>query len=295
MIRRLPLLLLALLLAALLAACSTPAGPLAGDERAAQSAVLLAFDDAFAASAALDDTDLESQSLSGPSSQSAHPFVAVRRTEMRRSREALSLEVDFQADPPTATAVVALSVSGTAELWQVYPDRAAPRERVGEKPILMTGAVRVTAHKLEGQWQVVDVERSGLQQGPGAATVSAWSVSPDPLAAGSDENEASVTLSVQDADDDFLVLVRGRHLRVRGVLNDPLNDQGDAPDPVAGDGVYTGALEVPATARAGRHLAFVHALNYTKTADLSEDESGGYLHPYTDTLLGVVVRIAEPD
>ncbi len=277
----------------LLAACSQalPQNQQSQDEAQAQSVILSAVDEALEARAAEDGTDLSAQSLSpGLSAQSVEPFIVIRRTGMRHSRQLISLNVDFVAKPPTAVAIIELNLSGTAKLWQVYPDGSVPRTLLGEKPIDMSGELVVTAQKLTDGWRVVSVEPTALSQGEYAATVETWSVDPDPLIPGYDDNKAFASLSEAD-NDEFLVTARGRHLRARGVLN----DNGVLPDEIANDDDYAGFVEVGPDARPGYHLAFLHALNYSKTTDLSVDENGDFIYPYTDTLLPLTVEIVETD
>lgn len=273
------------LAAALLAACSSP--PAALDEAAARRAVLEGIDAAFAVSAEADGRDLAS--ASALTSQALEPTVVIRRSDMRRSRDLQRFELDLSVNPPTASAEVALTITGTAELWQVYPDRSAGRTLVGEKPIALAGSATFTAHKLDGRWTLDSVERSALSQGEGAAVIDEVAFEPDPLVPGSSDNLAWVSLSAPDPDDDFLVVARGGHLRPRGVLH----DDGAAPDAEAGDGIYSGTVEVGADARRGEHLAFVSALDYSRTADLTTGDDGSYLHPYTDTLLPVMVTVGD--
>ena len=99
-----------------------------------------------------------------------------------------------------------------------------------------------------------------------------------------------MVLDEVDSDDEHLVIARGRHFHPRSVLN----DNGDDSDPVADDDSYAGYLDVRTDARRGRHLGFLHALNYTRTTDLTEGDDG-YLFPYTDTLQPVLVWVDAHD
>ncbi len=266
----------------LLAACSTALSP--NEEAVAQQAILAAVDEAFAADANDDGIDLASSAAL--SSQSVNPFIVIYRKNMARQREAATITIDYNSDPISAVAEVEISITGVAELWKIYPDLSAPRELVGEKAINMTGTITITAEKWRGEWHVTSVSSTAFTQGDFAATVDSWSVSPDPLLAGTDANVLTVELLEVDTSDAHLVVARGRHFRPKSVLN----DNGVDPDPTADDDSYNGFLEIDSDARLGRHLGFIHALNYTKTIDLTLD-GDAFLYSYTDTLLPVVVVV----
>jgi|GEM_PF-5382931 len=271
----------------LLAACGTTlTGGGAQENAAAQQAILGEIDAAFAASAAEDNVDLSSVSL-GLTTQSVDPFIVIRRTNMHRSHKLLTLTVDMTATPPTATAEVQLNITGTAELWQVLPDQPRAHNKVGEKPIDMVGTATITAEKGDDGWHITSVDHTALSQGDFAADITSWSYSPDPLVPGSDANLATIALDEPDTSDEFLLVLRGRRFHPRSIPN----DNGTDPDPTANDDEYNGYIRVGADADEGRHLGFITALNYTRTTDLTSDGNGGYLYPYTDTFLPVVVLV----
>ena len=91
----------------------------------------------------------------------------------------------------------------------------------------MTGTITITAEKWRGEWHVTSVSSTAFTQGDFAATVDSWSVSPDPLLAGTDANVLTVELLEVDTSDAHLVVARGRHFRPKSVLN----DNGVDPDP----------------------------------------------------------------
>jgi hypothetical protein len=64
-----------------------------------------------------------------------------------------------------------------------------------------------------------------------------------------------------------------------------MNDAGLGADAVAGDGTYAALGRVRPVAREGVRLLFFGALNHTATTDLSVDDDGAYVRPYTETIL----------
>lgn len=276
-----------ILLLTLLAACGTtsPLGSGSGpDEASAKSAMLQAVGDAFIADAEDDAVDLSA--ASELSTQSVEPFVVIRRRDMERDADTLTVTVDLDATPPTAVAEIAVSITGVAELYEVYPDASGPVEFKGEKPIHLTGTITLEAEYVAGEWHLTAASSSAFTQGEYAAAIVEWGIDPDPLQPGSDAHVATVLLDEVETSDEHLVIGRGRHFHPRTVLN----DNGEAPDPVADDDSYAGYLAVGADARPGRHLGFIHALNYSRTVDLTEGDDG-FVYPYTDTLLPVVVWV----
>lgn len=275
----------------LLAACGAvgPTLPDAGpDEASARTALMSAVGDAFAADAEDDGVDLAA--APGIAGQSVEPFLAIRRRDMARNAEMITITIDPGATPPTAVAELDVAITGRAELYEVYPDHAAPVTLVGEKPIHMTGTITLEAEFVAGAWHLTGASTTAFQQGDYAADIVEWAIDPDPLVRGSDAHVVTVLLDEVETEDEHLVIGRGRHFRPRTVLN----DNGADPDPVADDDSYTGHLQVHDDARPGRHLGFLHALNYDRTVDLSAGDDG-YLHAYTDTLLPVVVRVSAAD
>ena len=279
------------LLLTLLAACGTvvPGGPGAQpDEASARSALLAAVGDAFVADAEDDDIDLSAAPQLA--AQSVEPFVVIRRRNMAREADTLTITVDLEATPPTAVAEVEVSITGVAELFEVYPDLSAPVELVGEKRIHLTGAITLEAEYVTGEWHLTGASSTAFSQGEYAATIIDWGIDPDTLQPGRDNHVATVELDEVETADQHLVIGRGRHFHPKTVLN----DNGNAPDITADDDSYAGYIEVRPDARPGRHLGFIHALNYSRTVDLSEG-ADGYLFSYTDTLLPVVVWVDARD
>jgi hypothetical protein len=279
------------LLALLLAACGTTAAPGndQADEASARSAFLSAVEDAFVADAEDDGVQLTA-AAPALEAQSVEPFIAIRRRDMARHVETLTVTVDLEAVPPTATAEVSVVITGVADLYEVYPDASAPVTLVAEKPIDLHGTLTLEAEFVERSWHLIGAEHSAFTQGAYAATIVSWTIDPAPLVPGSDGHVATVVLDEVDTEDEHLVIGRGRHFRPRSVLN----DNGDDPDPVADDDSYAGYLRIGDDARPGRHLGFVHALNYSRTTDLTEGDDG-FAFPYTDTLLPVVVWVDAQD
>ncbi len=268
---------------AVLAGCNSVPSSAAATSAAGQ-AVLSAVDDAFASSASADGTDLAPASVS---TQSVEPIVVVRRADMHRERRLVSLIFDRQPDPTSAEAQVWVHVTGTAQLWQGYPVSGSGWTLVGRKPIDYQGTLTLQVAKGAGGWSLTSVDSTGLSQGADAASVASVAFTPDPLLIGRSDNVGTVDLRVPDSTDQFLVVARGPYMAPHGVLG----DNGVAPDTTADDGTYTGYVWVGADARAGTHLAFVTALDYTKTVDLGQS-GGSYLAPYTFTLHPVVVDLA---
>lgn len=268
---------------AVLAGCNSVPSSAAATSAAGQ-AVLTAVDDAFASSASADGTDLAPASVS---TQSVGPIVVVRRADMHRERRLVSLIFDQQPDPTSAEAQVWVHITGTAQLWQGYPASGTGWTLVGRKPIDYQGTITFQVAKGTDGWSLTSVDSTGLSQGADAATVANVGFTPDPLLIGHTDNVGTAGLTAPDSSDAFLVVARGPFMAPHGVLG----DNGVAPDATADDGTYTGYVWVGADARAGTHLAFVTALDYTKTIDLSQSD-GSFLAPYTFTLHPVVVDLA---
>lgn len=295
--RRLPVALALLGTAALamvLAGCSTTAPSAAASATAGQVA-LSAVDDVFTGASAVDGTDLAPASVlasavSGTTTQSVQPFLVVRRTDMRRQRRLVSLVFDTQPDPTKAEAEVWVKITGTAQIWQVYPASGSPRTLLGSKPIDLEGTLTLDLAKGADGWRLVAVASDGLSQGAYAASVGSVSFAPDPLRVGRSDNVVTVALSEPDTSDAFLVVARGRYMAPHGVLA----DDGVPPDAVAGDDVYSGFVWVGSSPRVGTHLAFITALDYTRTIDMSQT-AGSFDEPYTFTLQPVLVNLAAGD
>lgn len=304
-----------LLVGMVLAACGQPVASQVPDQQAARNAALAAVDDAFAGEASADSQDAATANvLAAIATTSAsadataletaavEPMLVIRRVAMHRDRHLLTLTYDGTSQPATATAEVAIAVTGTAQIWKVWPDLSLPRTLVGEKPIDLQGTITlnleragdapaagadVQSVRLGGGWRLTGIESGGFSQGANAATVQDVMFDPDPLLAGRDDNAAFVTLSEPSSVDDFLVAARSRHLRPHGVLG----DAGAPPDQTASDDVYSGYVWVGPDARPGTHLAFVTALDYSRTVNLATTD-GSYDDPYTDTVQPVLVDIA---
>ena len=255
-------------LSLLLAACSSV---LNGSnktalENAAKQAVFSEIDAAFAELAALETLELTDTSLTSQQEDEERTQIVVRREVTEKTRELISLEVT----PPNGTAVMALSISGVAKVYQVTPGSGTEPILLDEKPIeLSTEATFTLEQKDDGQWHITNVENGTMSQGSFAATVEDVAVDPDALIAGSDDNKAFVTLSQPDPDDVFFVTARGRNLHARGFLN----DAGSDPDATADDNIHSGYVRVRDNGRSGNRLGWVDAFNYTKTADLTSDEA----------------------
>ncbi|MBX3141478.1 MAG: hypothetical protein KF875_12045 [Trueperaceae bacterium] len=280
-----------------LVGCGQPTAT--SEEAAAQVAALAAVDDAFFGASQTDTADIATASVlatysalgsegSGAFSTAAsEPLLMIRRTDMSRERDLLSLVYDGLSEPATATAEIGITVKGTAQIWQVYPDLSLPRSLVGSKPIEMEGVLTLHLARTDGTWHLTGAESTGLKQGVNAATVEDVTLKPQVLQSGTNDNLAYITLTEPTSSDDFIVAVRSRHLRPHGLLT----DDGVAPDAIAEDDVYSGNVWVGEDARSGMHLAFVTALNYARTTDLTMVD-GEYQDPYTDTVQGVLVVVA---
>ena len=284
-------------LGAVLAGCSNVTST-ATDPSSAGQVVLAAVDDAFAGAATADGTDLAPASVVAASSvatgtgasataQSLDPIVVVRRADMRRERRLVSLVFDQQPDPTSAEAQVWVKITGKAELWQTYPVAGSGATLLGSKPIDLEGTITFEMNKGADGWRLTSLSSTGLDQGSYAAKVASVAFAPDPLLIAHADNVGTVGLAAPDTTDAFLVVARGGAMAPHGVLS----DDGVAPDGAADDGVYSGFVWVGASTRAGTHLAFVTALDYTRTIDLSQS-GGAYLEPYTFTLHPVVVDVA---
>lgn len=279
-------------LAVVLAGCSNVA-PGAGDSGAASQVALAAVDDAFTGAATTDGTDLAPASLLATASaavstaQSVAPILVVRRTDMRRQRRLVSLVFDSQPAPTTAEAEIWVKITGTAQIWQIYPVSGTPAKLLGSKPIDLEGTLSFGLAKGADGWRLTSVASDGLSQGGNAASVTSVAFDPDPLLLGHSDNVATVALNEPDTSDAFLVVARGRFMVPHGVLA----DDGVPPDPTANDDVYNGFVWVGTAARPGTHLAFVTALDYTRTIDLSQT-GGSYDEPYTFTLQPVLIHLA---
>ncbi|MEJ2667392.1 MAG: hypothetical protein P8Z81_09890 [Deinococcales bacterium] len=300
--RRFVLPALVLGLAGALAACNT-AVPASSDSSAAGNLALAAVDDAFAGQAAADGTNLapasvlaaaatqsggtQSGGTQSGGTQSVAPVIVVRRTDMQRQRRLVDVTVDRNADPITAEVEVWVSITGNAQIIKTYPDTQAPIELLGVKPIAMQGTVSFDLQKGDQGWQLTGISGPGIDQGAYAAAVQSVSFDPDPILIGRTDNVAFASLVEPATSDAFLVVARGRYLRPHGVLA----DDGVPPDVTAGDQTYSGTVWVGAGARPGAHLAFVTALDYTRTVDVSQT-GGSYDNPYTDTLQPVLVQLA---
>jgi len=274
--------LLALALLALVAAC----GPTASDEAQAQDAALASLAQAIDDLAASDGIDLTLEDAGLSTAAADAPRTVVRRVDMERSVEV----VDVVLEPDAATVDAILLAAGTAEIWRVDPEAEPTRTLLGEKPIDLSGAVRVELERRGRVWLVTGVRRSPLEQGPDAADLGPWAFSPASPIAG---RPVAVTLDVDapDPDDRFVVRAHARFLDGVGRLN----DAGVGADALAGDGTYSGLGRVERFARDGVRLVFFGALNHTATTDLSVDGDGAYLRPYTETILPAwaLVRAAD--
>jgi len=162
----------------------------------------------------------------------------------------------------------------------VDPEAEPTRTLLGEKPIALSGAVRVDLERRGRVWLVTGVRRSPLEQGPDAADLGPWAFAPASPVAGW---PVAVTLDVEapNPDDRFVVRAHARFLDGVGRLN----DAGVGADAVADDGTYSALGRVERFARAGVRLVFFSALNHTATTDLSVDGDGAFLRPYTETIL----------
>lgn len=292
--RRLALPVLALGAAAglvvLLAGCSS-VGSTSADTTAAGQVALAAVDGAFSSAAAADGSDLAPASLTATSAiataQSVPPVLVVRRTHMRRQRRLVSVVFDQQPAPTSAEVQVWVKITGAAEIWKTYPATGAPTTLLGTKPIDLEGTITFGLTKGSDGWRLGSVAHSGLSQGAYAASVASVGFTPDPIIIGRNDNVATVGLTEPDASDAFLVVARGRGMAPHGVLG----DNGVPPDATANDGVYTGYVSVGTTVRPGPHLAFLTALDYSRTIDLGQT-GGAYDDPYTFTLDPVLVQLA---
>jgi len=279
-------------LAFVLTGCSNVA-PGASAAGTASQMALAAVDDAFAGAATADGTDLAPASLlataagGATAAQSVQSVLVVRRTDMQRQRRLVSLTFDRQPDPTTAEAEIWVKISGTAQILKTYPVSGAPTILLGSKPIDLEGTLSLGLAKGTAGWRLTSVASNGFTQGSFAASVTSVAFDPDPLRLGHSDNVATVTMSEPDTQDAFLVVARGRYLAPHGVLA----DDGVPPDDVAGDDIYTGFVWVGTAARQGAHLAFITALDYTRTVDLTRT-GGSYDEPYTFTLQPVLVRLA---
>lgn len=289
--RRLVLPALVLGLAGALAACNT-AVPANADAGAAGNLALAAVDDAFAGQAASDGTNLAPASVLATAAQtggtqSVAPVIMVRRIDMQRQRRLLNVTVDHNADPITAEVQVWVSITGKAQIIETYPVTQAPTVLLGVKPIAMQGTITFDLQKDSQGWQLTGVSSPGIDQGAYAAAVQSVSFDPDPILIGRTDNIAYASLVEPSTADAFFVVARGRYLRPHGVLS----DDGVPPDVTAGDQIYSGTVWVGAGATPGAHLAFLTALDYTRTIDVSQT-GGSYDNPYTDTLQPVLVQLA---
>ena len=274
--------LLALALIALVAACS----PVPGDEVQVQDAVFASLTEAIDDMVASDGVDLTLEDSGLATAAAGGPRTVVRRVDVERSVEV----VDVVLDADTATVDAILLVEGTAQIWQVDPEPEPNRTLLGEKPIELTGAVRVELERRGRVWLVTGVRRSPLEQGPDAADLGPWAFSPASPVAGW---PVAVTLDVDapNPDDHFVVRAHARFLDGVGWLN----DAGVGADAVAGDGTYSALGRVERSAREGVRMVFFSALNHTATTDLSVDGDGAYVRPYTETILPAwaLVRAAD--
>ncbi len=266
-------------------ACSQPNGgstPL--DKVAAEQAILIAVNDALLANADEDEVDLD-LSTSGivDLAEIAPSHLAIRYENIRRERKIIEIIIK-NGDPITATGTVEVSITGDAYIVEITP---GSRKELGKKPINVMGILTVNAERIDGKWQVVSVEGDLTQGEP--ATVESWSFTPDPLIAGSEDNIATVDLNEPDTNDLQRVIVRTKRLRPRGLLH----DDGQDPDTTANDDIYTGHVRVREGAQVGKHLGFIHALNFTETTDLSVDGKGNYIYPYTASATAIVVEVAQ--
>jgi len=273
---------LALVLVALVAACN----PAPTDEIQVQDAALASLTQAIDDMAAIDGLDLTLEDAGLAAATADAPRTVVRRVDMERSVEV----VDVVLEPDAATVDAILRVEGTAEVWRVDPEAEPTRTLLGEKPIALSGAVRVQLERRGRVWLVTGVRRSPLEQGPDAADLGPWGFSPASPVAGW---PVAVTLDVDapSPDDRFVVRAHARFLDGVGWLN----DAGVGADAVADDGTYSALGRVERLAREGVRLVFFSALNHTATTDLSVDGDGAYVRPYTETILPAwaLVRAAD--
>jgi hypothetical protein len=263
-------------LAALVAAC----GAVASDDVHVQDTVLTSVAEAYADLAAGDGVDVPLADAGLAPAAAAGPHTVVRRVDVARSVELVDVVVDLEAVPNTATVDAILRVEGTAEIWQVDPDAEPTRTLLGTKPMELSGAVRFDLERRGRAWLVTGVRRAPLEQGPDAADLGPWTFAPASPVAGW---PVAVTLEVEapQPEDRFVVRAHARFLDGVGVLN----DAGLGADAVAGDGTYSALGRVERWTREGVRLAFFSALNHTATTDLSVDEDGAYVRPYTETIL----------
>lgn len=264
--------LLALALVVFVAACSQAPG----DEVQVQDAALASLTSAIDDMAASDGVDLALEDAGLAAAAAEGPRTVVRRVDVERSVEL----VDVVLEPDAATVDAILLVEGTAQIWRVDPEPEPTRTLLGEKPIELTGAVRVELERRGRVWLVTGVRRSPLEQGPDAADLGPWAFSPASPVAGW---PVAVTLDVDapNADDHFVVRAHANFLDGVGWLN----DAGVGADEVADDGTYSALGRVERFAREGVRLVFFSALNHTATTDLSVDGDGAYARPYTETIL----------
>jgi hypothetical protein len=278
--------LLALALIALVAACS----PVPGDEVQVQDAVFASLTEAIDDMVASDGVDLTLEDTGLATAAAGGPRTVVRRVDVERSVEVVDVVLDSGAEPNVAIVDAILLVEGKAEIWRVDPEAEPVRTLLGEKPIELTGAVRVELERRGRVWLVTGVRRSPLEQGPDAADLGPWAFSPASPVAGW---PVAVTLEVDapNPDDHFVVRAHARFLDRVGWLN----DAGVGADAVADDGTYSALGRVERSAREGVRLVFFSALNHTATTDLSVDGDGAYVRPYTETILPAwaLVRAAD--
>ena len=263
-------------------ACSQPNSGAPLDKISAEQAILGAVSDALLSNADEDNLDLD-LSTSGviETAQTVPSRLAIRHKNIRREREILEVTIT-NGDPITATGTVEVRITGDAYIMEITP---GSRIEIGKKPVNVVGELEIDAERVGSKWHIVNVAGELTQGEP--ATVKSWSVTPDPLIAGSENNIATVSLIEPDTDDLQRVIVRTKRLRPRGLLH----DDGQAPDETDDDGTYTGHVHVGENARVGKHLGFIHALDFDKTTDLSVDDEGNYLHPYTASATAVVIEI----
>ena len=230
--------------------------------------------------AADDGVDLPVEEAGLATASVGGPRTVVRRVGVERSVEVVDVVLDLDQVPNTATVDAILLVEGTAEIWQVEPGADPTRTLLGEKPIELSGAVRFELERRGRAWIVTGVRRAPLEQGPDAADLGPWSLTPASPVAG---RPVVVTVDVDapQPDDRFVVRAHARFLDGVGVLN----DAGWGADAVADDGTYSALGRVEAGAREGVRLLFFGALNHTATVDLSVDDDGAFVRPYTETIL----------
>ncbi len=271
------------LLLVLFVACSQPnSGSVPLDKAAAEQEILIAVNDALLANADEDELDLD-LSTSGviDLTETAPSRLAIRHKNIRRERKIIEVVIE-NGDPVTATATVEVGITGDAYIMDITP---TSHKELGEKPVNVVGVLTVDAERVGGRWHVVKIEGVLTQGDP--ATAESWSFTPDPLIADSEDNIATVNLNELDTNDLQRVILRTKRLRPRGLLH----DDGQDPDVTADDDTYTGYVRVHEDARVGKHLGFIHALNFTKTTDLSVDNEGNYIYPYTASATALIVEV----